>query len=93
LLNVNVPAVPEADITGVEVTTNSQSKFEDIFEKRLDPRKRVYYWQAGVEQTYDLRPGTDSAALQANRVAVTPIQFDVTDRQHLDDIRSWNLSL
>src|SRR5579884_3334971 len=30
LLNVNVPNVPRADIRGVEVTVNSDSRFEDI---------------------------------------------------------------
>ena len=93
LLNVNVPAVPEEEIAGVEVTCNSDSRFEDIFEKRLDPRKRVYYWQAGIEQTYDLTDGTDSAALRQKKVSVTPIHFDMTDHQHLPTIKSWGISL
>lgn len=93
LLNVNVPAVPETEVAGVEVTVNSQSRFEDIFEKRLDPRKRVYYWSAGVEQTYDLSEGTDSAALKKKKVSVTPIHLDMTDHSHLPDIKSWDISL
>ena len=90
LLNVNVPA---GTPVGVEVTCNSESRFEDIFEKRLDPRKRVYYWSAGVEQTYDMTEGTDSAALRANKVSVTPIHFDMTAHAHMPDIQGWNLSL
>jgi 5'-nucleotidase len=93
LLNVNVPAIPDDEIAGVEVTCNSNSRFEDIFEKRLDPRKRVYYWSAGVERTYDLREGTDSAALQANKVSVTPIRFDMTAHTELETIAAWDLSL
>jgi 5'-nucleotidase len=93
LLNVNVPAIPDDEIAGVEVTCNSNSRFEDIFEKRLDPRKRVYYWSAGVEQTYDLREGTDSAALQANKVSVTPVRFDMTAHTELETIAAWDLSL
>jgi 5'-nucleotidase len=93
LLNVNVPAVPEKKIAGVEITCNSESHFEDIFEKRLDPRKRVYYWSAGVEQTYDLREGTDSAALRANKVSVTPIHFDMTAHEQMPIIQGWDISL
>jgi 5'-nucleotidase len=93
LLNVNVPAIREADVAGVEVTVNSESRFEDIFEKRLDPRKRVYYWSAGVEQTYDLREGTDSAALRNKKVSITPIHFDMTDHNHLRLFREWDISL
>jgi len=93
LLNVNVPAVAESEIAGVEITRNSESRFEDIFEKRLDPRKRVYYWSAGVEQTYDLREGTDSAALRGNKISVTPIHFDMTAHAQVPVIESWGISL
>lgn len=93
LLNVNVPAVHESEVAGIEITCNSDSRFEDIFEKRLDPRKRVYYWSAGVEQTYDLREGTDSAALRARKVSITPIHFDMTDHAQVENIKGWNLSL
>lgn len=93
LLNVNVPAMPGDQIEGVEITCNSDSRFEDIFEKRLDPRKRVYYWSAGVEQTYDLREGTDSAALRANKVSVTPIHFDMTDHAQVPLIQSWGITI
>ncbi len=93
LLNVNVPAVPASDIAGVEITCNSDSRFEDIFEKRLDPRKRVYYWSAGVEQTYDLREGTDSAALRAKKVSITPIHFDMTAHAHVSEIQDWGIEV
>ncbi|MDE3074276.1 MAG: 5'/3'-nucleotidase SurE [Chloroflexota bacterium] len=93
LLNVNVPAVPESEIAGVEVTIHSRSHFEDLFEKRLDPRNRTYYWQAGLEQTFDTRDGVDAAALRRNCISVTPIHFDMTDYEHLSEIRSWDLSL
>ncbi|HLG72781.1 MAG TPA: 5'/3'-nucleotidase SurE [Chloroflexota bacterium] len=93
LLNVNVPPLPADKIAGVEVTCNSDSRFEDIFEKRLDPRKRVYYWSAGVEQTYDTREGTDSAALRADKVSVTPIHFDMTDHAQLPVIQGWGIEL
>ena len=93
LLNVNVPALSEDEMAGVEITCNSDSRFEDIFEKRLDPRKRVYYWSAGVEQTYDMRPGTDSAALRANKISVTPIHFDMTAHSQLPVIQGWDIKL
>jgi 5'-nucleotidase len=93
LLNVNVPAVPDEEVAGVEITRNSGSRFEDIFEKRIDPRKRVYYWSAGVEQAYDLSEGTDSAALQAGKVSITPIHFDMTAHAHVESIQGWGLSL
>lgn len=47
LLNVNVPAVPEEDIVGVIMTRQGVRRYFDMFEKRLDPRGKTYYWLAG----------------------------------------------
>jgi 5'-nucleotidase len=47
LLNVNVPAIPEAEIAGVKVTRQGVRRYIDQFEKRVDPRGKTYYWLAG----------------------------------------------
>jgi len=93
LLNVNVPAVPEDQIQGVEVTYHSASRYEDVFERRLDPRHKVYYWQAGLEQTLDLRDGSDAAAVRRNSVSITPIHFDMTNYDAMSLVRNWTINL
>lgn len=47
LLNINVPAVPTAEIAGVIMTRQGVRRYFDIFEKRTDPRGKTYYWLAG----------------------------------------------
>jgi 5'-nucleotidase len=47
LLNVNVPAVSEAEIAGVVITRQGVRRYFDQFEKRVDPRGKTYYWLAG----------------------------------------------
>jgi 5'-nucleotidase len=47
LLNVNIPAVPAADIAGVAMTRQGVRRYFDTFEKRVDPRGKIYYWLAG----------------------------------------------
>ncbi|MFE4108038.1 5'/3'-nucleotidase SurE [Almyronema epifaneia] len=47
LLNVNIPAVREADIRGVKITRQGLRRYVDLFEKRVDPRGKTYYWLAG----------------------------------------------
>ena len=47
LLNVNVPAVPQAAIAGVALTRQGVRRYFDLFEKRADPRGKTYYWLAG----------------------------------------------
>jgi 5'-nucleotidase len=47
LLNVNIPALPVSQIAGVKTTRQGLRRYHDIFEKRLDPRGKSYYWLAG----------------------------------------------
>lgn len=47
LLNVNVPAVSEAELAGVAITRQGIRRYIDQFEKRVDPRGKTYYWLAG----------------------------------------------
>lgn len=47
LFNVNIPAVPAEDIAGVKVTRQGVRRYVDLFEQRIDPRGKTYYWLAG----------------------------------------------
>lgn len=47
LLNVNVPAVAREEIAGVAITRQGVRRYIDLFEKRVDPRGKTYYWLAG----------------------------------------------
>lgn len=55
LLNINVPPIPESDISGVMFTRQGIRRYVDLFEKRVDPRGKTYYWLAGeVVETSDV---------------------------------------
>lgn len=58
LLNVNVPAVAATEIKGAKITRQGIRRYFDQFEKRLDPRGKIYYWLAGeaVEDIEDPLP-------------------------------------
>ena len=47
LLNVNIPPIPEKEIKGVIFTRQGIRRYVDLFEKRVDPRGKTYYWLAG----------------------------------------------
>lgn len=47
LLNVNVPAVAPDKITGSIIARQGVRRYIDLFEKRIDPRGKTYYWLAG----------------------------------------------
>ncbi|MBD3885066.1 5'/3'-nucleotidase SurE [Phormidium tenue FACHB-886] len=47
LLSVNVPAIPADQVAGVVMTRQGVRRYFDMFEKRVDPRGRTYYWLSG----------------------------------------------
>ena len=47
LLNVNIPSVPADQIAGVAMTRQGVRRYFDMFEKRIDPRGKTYYWLSG----------------------------------------------
>ena len=47
LLNLNIPPVAKTEIKGMMVTRLGVRRYQDLFEKRIDPRGKTYYWLAG----------------------------------------------
>lgn len=91
LLNVNVPAIPENLIKGIKLTRQGKSKWDDIYEKRVDPYGKDYYWLTGNMMEIDNEVDTDQAAVKNNYVSVTPIHFDLTDYDTFNNMREWKL--
>lgn len=89
LLNVNIPPVPEEQIKGIKVTKQGKSKWNDYFERRLDPSNREYFWLTGSMNINNDDPDSDVIAIQNNYVSVTPIQFDLTDYKFLEELKNW----
>ncbi|MBV9389310.1 MAG: 5'/3'-nucleotidase SurE [Chroococcidiopsidaceae cyanobacterium CP_BM_ER_R8_30] len=100
LLNVNVPAVKSEDIAGVALTRQGVRRYADVFEQRLDPRGKTYYWLAG-ELVEEVEPEpnlphqipTDVQAIRDNYITVTPLQYNLTDKAALNCLqKSWKFN-
>ncbi len=89
LLNVNIPAIEAADICGVKVTQLGIRRYRDIFEKRIDPRGKIYYWLSGEVIEEEAAPGTDVQAIRDNYITITPLKYDLTLNAKLDEIETW----
>lgn len=92
LLNVNVPARPRQEWAGAAVTRLGLRYYEDIIDKRQDPRGRTYYWLSG--EVRDTRaapaePGTDIWALDKGMVSITPLRFALTDESVRQALQPW----
>lgn len=70
LLNVNVPNIPEEEISGVKMAfTGFQQYSEDVVE-REDTRGRKYYWVGGTYQGPKMIEGSDGEAIKNNFISV-----------------------
>ena len=92
LLNVNVPALPADEISGLAVTRQARSRWEEGFDTRTDPADRRYYWLAGTFVDLDDGQETDTTAIDRGYVSVTPLQHDLTAYDALDALRDWGWS-
>lgn len=91
LLNVNIPAVPKSEIKGVLVTRQGKSYWDDKYEARIDPNKREYFWLTGKMASLDKTLEFDQKAIEENYISITPIQYDLTDYNMLDELKDWKL--
>jgi len=86
-LNVNIPAVPPEEISGVCITSQGTARFRECFERRKDPRGNVYYWLSGETPVEDSNPDTDSVALKENKITITPVHYDLTCDEELKRLK------
>ncbi len=88
LLNVNVPA---GEPEGIEITKLGKRLYNDemkLVEEDSEGRRRYRIY--GFEPSYEDEPGTDLVAVAKNRVALTPIHFDLTHHDGLDGLGEWD---
>lgn len=100
LLNVNVPAVEAGAIAGVTITRQGIRRYVDVFEKRIDPRGKTYYWLAGelledVEETSDLaeQAPTDVQAIRDNYITITPLQYNLTSGTGIASLQQYRFGV
>jgi 5'-nucleotidase len=89
LLNINVPCPPP---TGVEVARLGKRVYRDelalVDEDHVGRRQYRIYGDASFERD---ETGTDLAAVAQGKIAVTPVHFDLTDREGLSVLQRYDL--
>lgn len=91
LLNVNIPSVERQDLAGVSITKLGARVWKDVFDRRVDPRGRTYYWMAGSVEEYDGDLDVDSVAVRHNMISITPIHLDLTKYDLIESLKTWNI--
>lgn len=90
-LNVNAPNLPAGEIKGVRLTKQGGMRCIETYDRRIDPRNRVYYWLCNTAIEGDNDPLADSRAVEEGFVSVTPLHHDLTAYGTLDAMKGWKL--
>ncbi len=93
LFNVNIPSADKGPPKGVKILPQNVAPYTEAFDRRTDPRGRVYFWSGPDFSCPDPHADTDVAALAEGYITVTPLQFDLTDRQRLAEMAGWELKV
>jgi 5'/3'-nucleotidase len=90
LLNVNCPGSPPS---GVEITRLGKRVYNDELRPAgtdADGRKRYRIY--GFAPSHEPEPGTDLTAVANGHVSITPVHFDLTDRDGIGHLEEKELA-
>jgi 5'-nucleotidase len=93
LFNVNIPSLDRKPIQGIRVRPQNVAPYVEKFDRRVDPRGRVYFWTTPGFCCPEPHPDTDVTALEEGYITVTPLQFNLTHRALLEQMKNWKWSL
>lgn len=93
LFNVNIPSPERGPIKGIRVVPQNSTPYTEKFDRRIDPRGRVYFWSTPEFGCPDPHPDTDHTAMSEGYITVTPLQFDLTHARQLAEMNDWKWRL
>lgn len=90
LFNVNIPSLDKGPVEGVRVVPQNLAFQRESYDRRIDPRGRVYFWNTPDFGCPDPHPDTDVTALAERFISVTPLQFNMTHQPLLAEMKHWS---
>jgi 5'-nucleotidase len=93
LYNINIPTSALERPTELRVVPMATIGWPAEFDRREDPKGRRYYWATGVPAVPKQGVLTDLQAWEQGYVTVTPLRIDRTEREMLERMRDWKLTL
>lgn len=93
LFNVNVPALERGPVRGVKILPQNVAPYVETYDRRQDPRGRIYFWSSPEFSCPEPHPDTDVTALAESYITVTPLHFDLTQHVRLKEMAGWELRI
>ena len=87
LININLPDLAPGLPKGIRVAPQATRAMEDNFVRFAGPDGRDYYWLADGRFKHADPSESDLDAINEGFIAITPLQFDLTQYKQLADLR------
>ena len=93
LYNLNIPTAAMHGPSELRIVPMGLQRYGETYERRVDPRGRPYYWATNEPPPLPGSEETDLTAIRKGYVTLTALNFDMTHRGVLEQMRGWNLTL
>lgn len=90
LININLPDLTPGPPRGIRVVPQATRMIKDRFVRHPGPDGRDYYWLTGTDFDFKEAQGralSDLDAVDQGYIAVTPLQFDLTQYALMEQLR------
>tara|TARA_B100000925_G_C21989546_1_gene466137 strand:- start:716 stop:1483 length:768 start_codon:yes stop_codon:yes gene_type:complete len=89
VLNVNFP---KSGVKGVKVCRQANTHWKEKFCKRENPMGKEYYWLTGDFINNDKSKETDEYALKKGYASIVPINFNLTAKDYIQELKKWDFN-
>lgn len=92
ILNINTPDLPKEEIKGVKYTRLGAREYQEWFRPQMGENGKTQYWYEGNPVVYEGLPGDiDVISMQDGYASITPLQYDMTRYDFIEQVRNWRL--
>lgn len=93
LFNVNIPSFDRGPVKGIRVVPQNIAPYQETFDRRIDPRGRVYFWNSPGFSCPEPQSDSDVILLSEGYITVTPLQYNLTHAAQLEQMKNWTWEL
>lgn len=93
LFNLNIPAAATCGPSQLKTVPMGLAQYGRKYEKRVDPGGQDYYWALWTEPKEPPPEDTDVHQLRNGNVTLSPLHFDLTQRELLSKMPNWDVRI
>ena len=93
LYNLNIPLAACQESPELRVVPMAVARYGENFLKRTDPKGRTYYWATTDPPPPPEPQPTDVSVLEKGYVSLTPLGYNLTQSNLLQQMQQWELTL